>query len=62
MAGFTESPYEYLMQQKPEPGKPVGETAYQYPLGHKCHGCPYGRGKPCIGVCLKGIFSRRRKR
>ena len=61
MAGFTDSPYEYMMQQEPEPGRPErGETPW-YPPGHRCCGCPYGRDRPCIGVCMKEIYPGRRK-
>ena len=62
MAGFTDSPYEYIMQQKPGSGKPVGEGGFQYPAEHKCHGCPYGRGRPCIGICMKKIYPGKRKK
>lgn len=56
MAGFTDSPYEYMMQQEPEPGRPERVSAPQYPPGHRCHGCPYGRDRPCIGVCMKALY------
>ena len=62
MAGFTDSPYEHMMQQKPGPGKPVGDGGFQYPAEHKCHGCPYGRGRPCTGVCMKKIYPGKRKK
>lgn len=61
MAVFTDSPYEHMMQQKPGPGKPVGE-GIQYLPGHKCHGCPYGRGRPCVGVCMKALYPGKRKK
>lgn len=62
MAGFTESPYEYMMQQKPEPAKPPVGGRPQYPPGHRCHGCPYGRERPCIGVCMKVLYPGKRKK
>lgn len=62
MAGFTDSPYEYMMQQKPEPGRLEGGSPPRYPPGHKCHGCPYGRERPCIGVCMKAIYPGKRKK
>lgn len=61
MAGFTDSPYEYMMQQEPEPGRSERVSAPQYPPGHRCHGCPYGRDRPCIGVCMKEIYREKRK-
>lgn len=53
MVRFTDSPYEYIMVQKPDAGR-VRETV---PPGHKCHGCPYGRGRPCVGICMKDLCS-----
>ncbi len=61
MAVFTDSSFEHMMRQKPGPGKAAGEGNIQYPPGHKCNGCPYGRGRPCIGVCLKEICSGKKK-
>lgn len=61
MAGFTDSPYEYMMQQEPEPGRPERVGAPQYPPGHRCHGCPYGRDRPCIGVCMKELYPGKKK-
>lgn len=54
MAFFTDSPYERMMMQKPRGGQ--RETAPSpYPPGHGCHGCPYGRDRPCLGVCIKKL-------
>lgn len=61
MAGFTDSPYEYMMQKEPEPGRPEREGAFRYPPGHRCNGCPYGRQRPCIGVCMKELYPGKRK-
>ena len=61
MAAFTDSPYEHMMQQKPVPGKTAGDCIL-YPPGHKCHGCPYGRGRPCVGVCMKKLYPGKRKK
>lgn len=61
MAGFTDSPYEYMMQQEPEPGRAEKAGTLLYPPGHRCHGCPYGRDRPCIGVCMKELYPGKRK-
>ena len=56
MGFFTDSPYEYMMTQKPTEGR-RGSTPSFYPPGHKCHGCPYGKDRPCLGVCIKDLGS-----
>lgn len=55
MARFTDSPYEYMMSQKPQSGRISEAEPPRFPPGHKCHGCPYGRGKPCVGMCMKDL-------
>lgn len=54
MALFTDSPYEYLMTQKPTGGRRENAPS-PYPPGHECHGCPYGRDRPCLGACIKKL-------
>lgn len=57
MGGFTGSPYEYMMQEKPagnmRPSLKEGKP--RYPAGHKCIGCPYGRERPCMGACIRKL-------
>lgn len=61
MAFFTDSPYEYMMTQKP--GAERREIAPPlYPPGHKCHGCPYGRDRLCLGVCIKELSTAVRRK
>lgn len=47
MSQFTDSPYERLMKQIPEAGRRAGNGN-----NDKCRGCPYGRGQPCVGICM----------
>lgn len=60
MARFTDSPYERMMTQKPQAGRFPETEPPRFPPGHKCHGCPYGRDKPCVGMCLKEIQGGRK--
>lgn len=53
MPQFTDSPYERLMKQAPEAEK--GKRKKQ---DDKCRGCPYGRGRPCIGICMVQLLGR----
>lgn len=55
MTRFTDSPLEYMMAQKPHTGRQAETGPPRYPPGHKCHGCPYGRDRPCLGVCMKDL-------
>lgn len=61
MTRFTDSPYEYLMTQKPYVGKEMDAGAAPHPPGSRCAGCPYGKGQPCIGVCMKELFPASKK-
>ena len=55
MTRFTDSPYEKMMQQVPtETREAHGPPAL--PPGHPCHGCPYGRNTPCLGVCYRELM------
>lgn len=58
MTRFTDSPYEHLLTQKPYVGKKAGPGPVSYPPESPCAGCPYGRGQPCIGVCMKKLLSQ----
>lgn len=40
---------ERMMQQKPAGGKEPE---------HPCHGCGYGRQRPCIGICYKELMEQ----
>ena len=61
MTLFTDSPYEYLMTQRPYAGKAADAGPPPYPPESRCAGCPYGSGKPCIGVCMKKLLSQSKK-
>ena len=54
---FTDSPYERLMTQTP-PGREKAPASPVRPPGHPCHGCPYGRDAPCLGICYKKLLKR----
>lgn len=61
MTGFTDSPYEILMRQKPyvrHGQREENPSAHQW---GKCNGCAYGRSHPCIGVCMKKLLGEVRK-
>lgn len=55
MSQFTDSPYERLMKQVPEAGKGTEKRR-----DDKCQGCPYGRGRPCVGICMAQLLNRRK--
>lgn len=58
MTHFTDSPYERMMVQIPtETREAHGPPAL--PTGHPCHGCPYGRDTPCLGVCYRDLLRRK---
>lgn len=57
MTRFTDSPYERLMTQVP-PGRETPRFPAR-PPGHPCHGCPYGRDAPCVGICYKKLMEKR---
>ena len=40
---------ERMMQQKPAGGEEPE---------HPCHGCGYGRQRPCIGICYKELMEQ----
>lgn len=66
MPRFTDSPYERMMTQLPGAGRhtetgPPPASPEQAADGHPCAGCPYGRGTPCIGFCMKELMEPRRK-
>ncbi len=58
---FTDSPYEYLMTQKPYVGRKADAGPPPRPRESQCAGCPYGRAQPCIGVCMKKLLSPTKK-
>lgn len=57
MTRFTESPYEYMMTQKPYAGKEADSGPVAQLPESRCVSCPYGKGKPCIGVCIQKLLS-----
>lgn len=62
MTFFTDPTYEYMMTQPPHIGRRIEREPSLFPPGHKCHGCPYGRDRPCLGMCLKDLQKEREKR
>lgn len=61
MTLFTDSPYEYLMTQKPYAGKEADAGSPPHPPANQCAGCPYGKGRPCMGVCMKELLPASKK-
>ena len=56
MTQFTDSPYERMMQQIPDERRAADLSPPVFPPGHPCHGCPYGRGAPCVGICYRKLL------
>ena len=56
MTRFTDSPYEYMMTQKPHMGH-AREKPQQRSKKDRCAGCPYGRDRHCAGICMKGLLA-----
>lgn len=44
-----------LIENIPPSGAAFGNGVSRFPPGLQCHSYPYGRGKPCAGMCLKEI-------
>ena len=57
MTRFTDSPYEVFMTQVPTGRR--GAPPPSRPPGHPCAECPYDKGAPCIGVCLRKLVRKR---
>ena len=57
MTYFTDSPFERMMVQKPEPVRRQGSQTPTLMPGSKCYGCVYGRDRLCAGVCLKKVLA-----
>lgn len=57
MTRFTDSPYEYMMSQKPGAGYAQNGKPSHSLVPEQCITCPYGRGRPCAGVCMKNLLS-----
>ena len=57
---FTDSPYERLMTQVPSERREVHGPPVRPPR-HPCHGCPYGRDGPCLGICYRKLMKGREK-
>ena len=64
MGHFTDSPYEYMMMEKPAGNArpPQREGGIPYPAGPKCRGCPYGRERPCLGACIRELDRHRERK
>ena len=58
---FTDSPYEKIMTQTPEERGAADFPPPPFPPGHPCHGCAYGRDRPCLGICYRKIWKGRGK-
>lgn len=56
MTHFTDSPYEKMMMQVPDGRRAADNPPSAFPPGHPCHGCPYGRGSPCVGICYRKLL------
>ena len=54
---FTDSQYELMMSQKPDERREP-EPPAQFPKGHPCYGCSFGRGSPCMGICYRKLMKR----
>ena len=54
---FTDSPYEWMMTQVPDERREP-EPPAQFPKGHPCYGCSFGRGSPCMGICYQKLMKR----
>lgn len=51
---FTDSPYEPLMQEPPQPYRP---ELLPKPLpGSPCYGCSFWQGRACVGVCFQELL------
>lgn len=67
MTRFTDSPFEYMMTQKPQAGRLSNAEPPPLPPDHladdlrSCYGCGYGNGRPCVGFCMKEIQNSRCK-
>ena len=61
MTRFTDSPYERMMTQRPA-GQAKAPASPARPPGHPCHGCPYSRDTPCLGICYRELMKRSDKR
>lgn len=61
MTRFTDSPFEYMMTQKPQRGRLSNVEPPPLPPAHPCYGCGYSNGRPCVGFCMKEIQNSRCK-
>lgn len=59
MSWFTDSPFERMMVQKPEGRR---GSAPPLSLSPECAGCAYKGAAPCVGVCMKEIMKKERKK
>lgn len=56
MRYFTDSPYERLMQKKPEPPGRSADTRGSADRATPCKTCPYRNRNPCIAYCLRELM------
>lgn len=59
---FTDSPYELMMKQKPAGQRAAVNPPPVFPPDHPCHGCPYSRNGPCLGICYRKLMEGRKKK
>lgn len=62
MLCFTDSPYEAMMQEKPNERRRKDRERLPCLPGSGCAGCAYGRSFPCIGVCMKELLDDMRRK
>ena len=59
---FSDNPgLERMMRQKPRGGR-GGRTTPFAAQDSPCHGCCYGRGRRCVGICYQELMKGRRKK
>lgn len=61
MVWFTDSPLERMMSQPSGAGPRIGGHPDPPAQEQSCDGCPYGRGSPCIGVCMKELIKKQQE-
>jgi len=62
MTRFTDSPYEYMMSQKPHAERTQEKAPQAHATDNKCEGCAYGQGRRCVGICMKDLIASSKKR
>ena len=58
MTLFSNNPeLEKIMSQKPAKRKGP-EKLSSLPSDSPCYGCPYGKGRHCVGICYKKLLEK----